>query len=280
LEPPPIYGDTGMIDQVLMNLAVNARDAMPGGGTLTINVDECWVAPDYLEHHPDARIGHFVRLQMTDTGCGMSPKIRARIFEPFFTTKGVGKGTGLGLATVFGIVKQHAGWIEVASEIDRGTTFTLFFQASNEMPAAAPSETATANSVPSGGSETILVVEDEIVLREMARDFLASCGYKILEAGSGREALQVWWQHRAEIDLLLTDMKMPEGISGMDLAEKMLAEQPGLRVIFSSGYSDDLVSPETLQRTNARFLPKPYSYNDLTGLVRAALDDKKSVASN
>jgi len=278
-EPPPIYGDAGMIDQVLMNLAVNAHDAMPNGGTLTINVDECWIGPDYLEFHPEARIGHFVRLQMTDTGCGMSAKVRARIFEPFFTTKGVGKGTGLGLATVFGIVKQHAGWIEVASEVGRGTTFTVFFPASDKMPDAGAGQPDTAVPAASGGSETVLVVEDEMVLREMAREFLASCGYKILEAGSGREALQVWWQHRSEIDLLLTDMKMPEGVSGMELAEKMLAEQPALRVIFTSGYSDDIFSPEILERTNAKFLPKPYSYTDLTRLVRESLDGKSVTAA-
>jgi signal transduction histidine kinase/ActR/RegA family two-component response regulator len=272
--PPPVYADAGMMDQVLMNLAVNAHDAMPSGGTLTINVDECWVGPDYLEHHPDARIGHFVRLQMTDTGCGMSAKVRARIFEPFFTTKGVGKGTGLGLATVFGIVKQHAGWIEVASEVGCGSTFTIFFPACDEMPAAETNAPTASVPAAAGGSETILVVEDEMVLREMARDFLTDCGYLVLEAGSGREALQVWGQHRSGIHLLLTDMKMPEGISGMELAEKMLAEQPALRVIFTSGYSDDIVSPEMLARTNARFLPKPYSYADLTRMVRESLDQQ------
>ena len=274
-EPPPVYGDAGMIDQILMNLAVNAHDAMPNGGTLTIAVDECWVGPDYLEHHPEARIGHFVRLQVTDTGCGMSLKVRARIFEPFFTTKEPGKGTGLGLATVFGIVKQHAGWIEVASEVGRGTTFTIFFPASDETPVAAPGQ-ALAAPVAAGGSETILVVEDEVVLREMARDFLTDAGYKILEAGSGRQALQVWGEHRAEIELLLTDMKMPEGISGMELAEKMLADHASLRVIFTSGYSDDIVSPEMLARNNAKFLPKPYAYTDLTRMVRESLNEKLS----
>jgi signal transduction histidine kinase/CheY-like chemotaxis protein/HAMP domain-containing protein len=273
--PPPIYGDAGMIDQVLMNLAVNARDAMPNGGRLTISVDECWVGPDYLEHHPAARIGHFVRLQFSDTGCGMSAKVRARIFEPFFTTKEPGKGTGLGLATVFGIVKQHAGWIEVASEVDRGTTFTIFFPASDELPVPKTGETAfLANPAATRGSETVLVVEDELVLREMARDFLKDCGYRILEAGCGREALQVWGTHRADIDLLLTDMKMPEGISGVEIAEKMIAEQPALRVIFTSGYSDDIVSPEMLERNHARFLPKPYSYAELTRIVRDSLNEK------
>jgi signal transduction histidine kinase/CheY-like chemotaxis protein/HAMP domain-containing protein len=269
--PPPIYGDAGMVDQILMNLAVNARDAMPNGGELTVAVEECWVGPDYLEHHPDARIGHFVRLQVTDTGCGMSAKIRARIFEPFFTTKEPGKGTGLGLATVFGIVKQHAGWIEVASEVACGTTFTIFFPASEEMPEPRMDTAFLTAAAAARGSETVLVVEDEVVLREMARDFLKDCGYRILEANSGREALQVWAEHRTQIDLLLTDMKMPEGISGMDLAEKMIAEQPSLRVIFTSGYSDDIVSPEVLERNNARFLPKPYSYSDLTRMVREAL---------
>jgi CheY-like chemotaxis protein len=274
--PPPIYGDAGMIDQILMNLAVNAHDAMPNGGTLTINVMECWVSPEYLEHHPEARIGHFVRLQMTDTGCGMPAKVLARIFEPFFTTKEPGKGTGLGLATVFGIVKQHAGWIEVTSEVDQGTTFTIFFPASNEMPDGADGAPAKVAPASTRGSETVLVVEDEIVLREMARDFLNDCGYKILEASSGRQALQVWGEHRLEIDLLLTDMKMPEGISGMELAEKMISEQPRLRVIFTSGYSDDMVSPEILARNNARFLPKPYSYGDLTRLVRESLNERSN----
>jgi CheY-like chemotaxis protein len=272
--PPPIYADAGMIDQVLMNLAVNAHDAMPDGGTLTINVNECWVGPEYLEHRPEAHTGHFVRLEMSDTGCGMPPNVRARIFEPFFTTKEPGKGTGLGLATVFGIVKQHAGWIEVASELKRGTTFTIFFPASDEAPALAASAPAVATSAATGGSETVLVVEDEWVLREMARDFLTDTGYRVLEAGSGREALQVWGQHRSEIDLLLTDMKMPEGISGMQLAEKMIAEQPTLQVIFTSGYSDDIVNPEILQRTHARFLPKPYAYTDLTQMVRDSLNEK------
>jgi len=278
-EPTPIYGDAGMIDQILMNLAVNAHDAMASGGTLTIAVDECWVGPDYLEHHPDARIGHFVRLQMTDTGCGMSAKVRARIFEPFFTTKEPGKGTGLGLATVFGIVKQHAGWIEVASEVGHGTTFTIFFPASNEAPAT-PAESPAAAAPAAGGSETVLVVEDELVLREMARDFLHDCGYRVLEANSGRQALQVWGEHRSEIDLLLTDMKMPEGMSGMELAEKMLSEQRALRVIFTSGYSDDIVSAETLERNNARFLPKPYSYADLTRVVRESLNDETAAAAD
>jgi len=267
---PNIYGDAGMIEQILMNLVVNAHDAMPQGGRLTISLDEFSTSPEYLSKNPDAVPGRTVRLQVTDTGCGMNDSVRVRIFEPFFTTKDVGKGTGLGLATVFGIVRQHDGWIEVASEPGKGTTFTVYFPASNEAlpvqeekPVVAPAE---------GGSETVLVVEDELILREMARDFLCDSGYRILEAGSGREAIHIWQQNRDEIDLLLTDMKMPEGISGLELAEHMLAEQPGLRIIFTSGYSDDVVSPEVLERTNARFLAKPYAYTDLTRIVRECLD--------
>jgi len=268
-----IHGDPGMIEQVLMNLAVNAHDAMPQGGTLTIALDDFWVDEEYAGQHPDARAGNFVRLQVSDTGCGMSAAVRARIFEPFFTTKEVGKGTGLGLATVFGIVKQHFGWMEVVSESGQGSTFTVYFPASE---AALPDEAKTVLPAPpiSGGSETVLVVEDEMILREMARDFLTDCGYRVLEAGSGREARQVWQQHRHEIHLLLTDMKMPEGITGLELAEQMLKEQPGLRVIFTSGYSDDVVSQKFLAETNSRFLPKPYSYADLTRMVRESLDQK------
>jgi signal transduction histidine kinase/CheY-like chemotaxis protein len=273
-----IYGDAGMIEQILMNLAVNAHDAMPNGGTLTIHIEECWVGPEYMERHPDARLGRFVRLQVSDNGCGMDASVRTRIFEPFFTTKEVGKGTGLGLATVFGIVKQHAGWIDVFSEVGQGTVFTVFFPASDElMPVPAEKPVPPAPAL--GGSETVLVVEDEMVLREMARDFLTDSGYRVLEAGSGREALQVWWAHQSEINLLLTDMKMPEGVSGLELAEKMLAGQPGLRIIFTSGYSEDVVSPEFLQRTHSRFLSKPYTYADLTRLVRETLDGENSAGA-
>ena len=273
---PNIYGDSGMIEQVLMNLVVNAHDAMPQGGRLSISLEEFWAGPEYVQRNPDAVVGQMVRLQVADNGCGMTEAVRARIFEPFFTTKEVGKGTGLGLATVFGIVRQHDGWIEVASETGQGTTFTVYFPACNEaLPAQAEKE---AVAPAAGGSETVLVVEDEMILREMARDFLSDCGYRILEANSGRDAIRVWKQHQGEIDLLLTDMKMPEGISGMDLAEHMLAEQPGLRVIFTSGYSDDVVSPEILERTNARFLAKPYAYTDLTRIVRECLDRKPTVS--
>ncbi len=276
---PNILGDSGMVEQVLMNFAVNARDAMNNSGKLTVNVEAYRPTPQYLEHRPDARPGLFVRLQVTDSGSGMTDAIRERIFEPFFTTKEVGKGTGLGLATVFGIVKQHNGWLEVTSQVGKGTTFTVYFPASEEsLPAKAKS--ATAPKPVAGGAETILVVEDEMVLREMARDFLALGGYRVLEAENGRQAIEVWKQHRGEIDLLLTDMKMPEGVSGMDLAEHMVQDHPELKIIFASGYSDDVVSQEFLARTGSRFLAKPYTYSDLTRLVRECLDGKAITAAS
>jgi len=222
---PVVQGDGGMMEQVVMNLSVNARDAMPRGGALTIGLETVRIDENYLEMHPQAHVGNFVRLRVTDTGSGMDASTLAHIFEPFFTTKEIGKGTGLGLATVYGIVKQHDGWLEVASEPGRGTTFDIFFAAENEMAVTADQEIAPTAPV-IGGTESILIVEDEPVLREMARDILESCGYKILEASSGRDALEVWNRRAHPVDLLLTDMVMPEGVSGVDLADKLLAIQP------------------------------------------------------
>jgi signal transduction histidine kinase/ActR/RegA family two-component response regulator/HAMP domain-containing protein len=270
-ELPLTLGDSGMMEQVVMNLSVNARDAMLHGGTLTIIVADARIDQNYIQTHPEARIGHFVRLRVTDTGCGMDAKTLSHIFEPFFTTKEIGKGTGLGLATVYGIVKQHDGWLEVTSEPGKGTTFDIFFPAGHEMATAAKKEIVSPAPV-IGGTETILIVEDEPVLREMARDILAECGYKILEASSGKGALEVWNRRTGPIDLLLTDMVMPEGLSGVDLAEKLLTGQPQLNIIFTSGYTANEVSPGVLAKTNAHFLQKPYSHADLARTVRNCLD--------
>ena len=272
-ELPLVPGDSGMIEQVVMNLAVNARDAMPRGGTLTIAVQAWCIEDAYLETHPDAHLGKFVRLRVSDTGAGMESATLTHIFEPFFTTKEVGKGTGLGLATVYGIVKQHGGWLEVASQPGHGTIFDLFFPASSEMATLVKAETAAATPV-AGGQETILVVEDEPFLREMARDILQKYGYRILEAVSGKEALAVWHQHSGAVDLLLTDMVMPEGVSGAELAEKLLAQKPGLKIIFTSGYTANEVSPEVLAKTRAQFLQKPYSHAELAKAVRDCLDNQ------
>jgi signal transduction histidine kinase/ActR/RegA family two-component response regulator/HAMP domain-containing protein len=268
---PLVQGDSGMIEQVVMNLAVNARDAMPKNGKLIVAVEPVFVGAVYAEMHPDARSGNFIRLRVADNGCGMDAATMSRIFEPFFTTKEVGKGTGLGLATVYGIVKQHEGWIEVNSEPGKGTTFDVFFPATDEMASDSKIEIRSTSPV-AGGTETILIVEDEPILREMARDILATYGYQIIEASSGREAFDVWGRRTGTIDLLLTDMVMPEGVSGVDLAEKLLAEKPDLKIIFTSGYTANEISSAMLEKTRANFLQKPYAHKDLARTVRDCLD--------
>ena len=270
-ELPAVEGDIGMIEQVIMNLSVNARDAMPQGGRLTISLDTVTMDDDYIKSHADARAGRFVRLRVTDTGIGMDATTLHRIFEPFFTTKEVGKGTGLGLATVYGIVKQHEGWVEVNSEPRKGATFNVFLPASEKAlppPTAKPAPVTTA----SGGNETILIVEDEPILREMARDILTGYGYRVREASSGREALNHWQEKSDEIDLLLTDMVMPEGVSGAELARQLIANNPRLKIIFTSGYTANEVNTDLLVKMKARYLQKPYTHADLAKTVREILD--------
>ncbi len=272
-ELPLVIGDNGMIEQVVMNLSVNARDAMPRGGRLVIAIESARIDEAYIETHPEAHPGNFVRLRVSDTGHGMSTETLAHIFEPFFTTKQIGKGTGLGLATVYGIVKQHDGWLEVVSEPDRGTTFDLFFPAGGAMAATVNEQAVPAKPV-SGGTETIFIVEDEPLLREMARTILQGCGYRILEAASGKDAIDVWSRHAGEIDLLLTDMVMPGGVSGVELAERLLPQKPGLKIIFTSGYATGEITAEVLAKTRAGFLQKPYRQVDLAKAVRDCLDKK------
>jgi signal transduction histidine kinase/ActR/RegA family two-component response regulator len=269
---PAVYADQSMIEQIIMNLASNARDAMPEGGRLLIEISEATVDPAHLKFHPEAVPGHYVRLRVTDTGDGMDDATRARIFEPFFTTKDIGKGTGLGLATVFNIARQHDGWIEVESEPGRGAVFTVYLPAGKEPASPADMAAMAAQPQTTGGSETILIVEDESMLRELARDILQDCGYRIVEAGSGRQALELWEQHQGRFDLVITDMVMPEGISGMQLAEKLHAHTPRLKVIFMSGYTADEVNADLLQRHRASFIQKPYGHAELTRAVRKCLD--------
>ena len=274
-DPPPelplVQADRGMVEQVIMNLAVNARDAMPKGGTLTISTDVVQINDTYAQTHPEARTGSFVCLRVTDTGCGMDSGTMAHMFEPFFTTKEVGKGTGLGLATVYGIVKQHEGWVEVSSQVGQGTTFNVFLPASSEPVKARPAQAIAPAGVP-GGRETILVVEDEPVLRDMAHLILQDCGYQVLEAGSGAEALQVWERNRGRIGLVLTDMVMPGGMSGRDLAERLRASEPGLKVIFTSGYNVQEANTDFFRRGGVILLQKPYTRPALAKVVRECLD--------
>jgi PAS domain S-box-containing protein len=273
LEPslPPIEADTGMIEQIVMNLSVNARDAMPKGGRLRIATTLATIDETYAQLHPEARVGEFVRLGVTDNGTGMSKETLSRIFEPFFTTKEVGKGTGLGLATVYGIVQQHNGWIDVESELGKGTTFVIHLPASSRPFETTMFERAPQKPAVKGGHETILLVEDEPVLRELARVILKDYHYQVLEAGTGAEAIRIWEQHQGKIDLLLTDMVMPEGISGRELAERLRSRKPELKVIYTSGYSEDVMGNEMGVR-DAMFLQKPYPPPLLAKTVRECLD--------
>ncbi len=269
---PTVYADASMLEQVLLNLAINARDAMPKGGQLTLSTQEKILHDTAFLRNTEARSGHFVCLSVTDTGSGIEPRILNRIFEPFFTTKEVGKGTGLGLATVYGIVKQHEGWIEVQSEINKGTCFELYLPVTIASHAPLPSEII--NATTSGGKETILVVEDEPALRELVVDILQLYGYFVYQAESGPAALNLWAQHKREIDLLLTDLVMPEGISGRDLAERLQTESPKLKVIYTSGYSPGMAGKDIALLEGFNFLPKPYPPSRLAQMVRECLDSR------
>ena len=271
---PAIYADVGMIEQVLVNLSINARDAMINGGKLILNITEQHFEPITTVFNPEARPGDFVALSVKDTGCGMNSTTLAHLFEPFFTTKEIGKGTGLGLATVYGIVKQHHGWIVVDSQVGAGSTFTIFFPAASK-PAAISSHEPNPPELPApGGTETLLVVEDEPALRELVVSILELYGYKIYQAESGVAAFKIWDKHKKEIDLLLTDMVMPEGVSGRQLAEKLQQEDPDLKVIYTSGYSPGMAGQDIALLEGFNFLAKPYPPQRLAQVVRECLDNK------
>jgi CheY-like chemotaxis protein len=261
---------------VLVNLAVNARDAMPKGGQLLIITEAARLDAAYAKAHPEARAGDFVSLRMTDTGTGIAPEHLPHIFEPFFTTKDVGKGTGLGLATVYGIVQQHQGWIEVSSRPGGGSTFRVFLPAIAISFVAGP-ETEPVVTKPPGGSETILLVEDEEAVRSLTGRLIKQFGYHVHEAASGPQALELWRAHKEQIALVLTDMIMPQRMSGRELVEQLLAERPALKVIFMSGYSGEAVGEDTafLRRTRTRFLQKPCDSHTLPRTVRESLDEKR-----
>jgi signal transduction histidine kinase/ActR/RegA family two-component response regulator len=270
-------GDAGMMEQVLVNLAVNARDAMPAGGTLRITTRRESRPPPALVATGVAGAGAFVRLSVTDTGTGIPAEIRSKIFEPFFTTKGVGKGTGLGLATVFGIMQQHHGGIEVESEVGRGTTFHLYLPLLAQARADTPGLGMAPPAQPARGrGELILLVEDEVAVQQIVQQALRRFGYRVLLAGNGPAALKVWAEHKEEIALLLTDLIMPEGISGLQLARQLLEEKPRLRVVYSSGYSAEIAGKEMKLTDGVNYLAKPYELDQLFRTVRVALDRAQS----
>jgi two-component system cell cycle sensor histidine kinase/response regulator CckA len=280
-ELPPIFADSGSVDQVIMNLALNARDAMPDGGRLTIATLQVEIDEAVCTRNPEAQLGPHICLSIKDTGCGMDAATIARIFEPFFTTKGPGQGTGMGLATVYGVLKQHGGWIEVESVPQVGTTVRAFFPLCIDAAAAesAKREERPAEVTPNQGI-TILVVEDEEMLRDFVSEALGALGYRVLSAPTGRAALGLWAEHRGEIDLLLTDVVMPESISGRELAHTLIKDKPDLKVIFTSGYSSELIGPDFEREKQHAFLAKPYLPDRLAQTVATHLQSQPTTAAN
>ena len=264
-----IKADPGMMDQVLMNLCINARDAMPDGGRLTIGVQKIELDDTAAQRNPEAQPGRFVRLSVSDTGIGMDASTAARVFEPFFTTKAPGKGTGLGLANVYGIIKEHGGWIQLSSAPGKGTTFDVYLPALSET--AGFRQAADAAAAP-GGLETILMAEDDPELHRLAGTWLRKLGYTVLGASNATEALELWAQRGADVRLLLTDMVMPGGTSGLDLALRLRGERPDLGAIITSGYDPEKSRTDQLRESGIDYLPKPYSGADLARAVRARLD--------
>jgi two-component system, cell cycle sensor histidine kinase and response regulator CckA len=272
LHPRPVVtrADPGMLDQVLINLAVNARDAMASGGSLFIETSERALSSMEAATMPEATPGRHVCLSVTDTGSGIDPEIASRIFEPFFTTKEPGKGTGLGLATVFGIVRQHGGSVTMESTPGKGATFQILLPAKEGATESPNAPELHPKSV--GGSETILLVEDDPSVRILSRVVLERSGYRVVEASNGKEALRVWDQEKNSIDLLLTDIVMPGGISGRELGTRLREQNPDLRIIYTSGYSAEIAGQELTLQIGQNFIQKPVRPNQLLEALRRSLD--------
>ena len=272
--PLAVRADPGMIEQVLLNLAVNARDAMPGGGRLSIDTS---LVDTGGPEASDVHHGAWACLRVRDNGGGIAPEHLPHIFEPFFTTKDVGKGTGLGLATTYGIVQQHSGWIEVDSQLGRGTEFRVFFPRVDVQVTVPVS--VSPPTPPPRGQETILVVEDEAGVRALIIRLLQDLGYRLLQAQSGPHAIEVWRQHGDEVDLLITDIVMPDGMNGVDLAERLRRNRPALKVIYTSGYMADLSREDVSRHQGDAYIAKPFSLSELARLVRRTLDGGEHAAA-
>jgi len=269
-ELPCIMADATSIEQVLMNLTLNSRDAMPDGGTITITAESVTVDAATPQRSPDARPGTFVCLHVIDTGTGMDEATLSRIFEPFFTTKGLNKGTGMGLATVYGIVQQHEGWIEVDTSPGKGSTFSVFLP-TTESPKE-QEEAIEPVSKSDHGSHTIFVVEDDEAVRSLVVEILESYHYNVISEETGDAAIARWPEIRGRVDLLLTDMVMPGKANGLDVARHCQGDDPDLKVIYTSGYSGELFSSNVKLQEGVNYLPKPYLTSTLTAIIRKALE--------
>ncbi len=263
-----ITADRGQLEQIILNLAVNSRDAMPNGGHLIIGTSEVLLEKDYVDQHPDARLGRHVLLSISDTGTGMTEEVKQQIFDPFFTTKERGKGTGLGLSTVYGIVKQHGSQVYVYSEPGKGTTFKIFFPASDDTVSGEPEMIQTTIPV---GKETILLAEDDHAISRMIKSYLEPLGYKMLLAENGQEALMLSRSHNGKIDLLLTDVIMPQ-MDGQELANAIQQERPDIKIIFMSGYTDDVIAHHGVLDPDVNFIQKPITPSKLAQALEDVLD--------
>jgi PAS domain S-box-containing protein len=267
-----VRADPGQLEQILLNLAVNSRDAMPLGGSLTIETANVELDATYTDLHAEVQPGRYVLLAISDTGCGMTEEVQRRIFEPFFTTKGAGKGTGLGLATVYGIIKQCGGHIWVYSEVGQGTTFKIYLPTVRDPGRSGPSREIL--PVLPTGTETILLVEDEEAVRGVTLFALQSSGYTVLEARTSGEAIRVCTDHAGPIHLLITDVVMP-GMSGRRVAQAAMSLKPGIKVLYVSGYTDDAVVRHGILQAETAFLQKPFTTAALAVKVRDVLDQQR-----
>ncbi|MCD6396776.1 MAG: response regulator [Spirochaetaceae bacterium] len=263
--------DPGQIVQVLMNLVINARDAMPRGGQIVIETENKHLDRFSCKFHPEIIPGDYVMLTVSDTGCGIAPEILVKVFEPFFTTKGIGKGTGLGLATAYGIIKQSGGYIYTYSELNYGTTFKIYLPKARGRESIKDKKWSETRDTFSG-AESILFVEDDKQLRKIISKILIKLGYKVYQSSSGEEALQMYDKYKTDgINLLVSDIIMP-GMNGRELAESILKESPEMQVLYISGYTDDIIATQGVLDKGLSFLAKPFSIFDIASKIRSILD--------